>query len=182
MDDEQSLVRGWFLERSLVRVRWWMMPLCLVLLPLFRHALWPFVLLSIAALGIGNAWLMRDLRGSPEAAHLQRARLLATGLEWLTAISLLGLSSPDPTTVAPDSLLILLVVIGFRYGRRELLAAAVATGAIMALLSRAPMAVRGSVPERRLEGDSEMGSARHRDDPCDVRAPRCTRFAVAVAG
>lgn len=134
MERDLFLHRGWFLERSLVRVRWWMVLLSVVALPLFKPSLWPLWVFQVLVLGVGNMWLARVLRRSPDVDDLRTIRSIATGLEWFTALGALALSSPDAATAAPTALIVLLPVVAFRYGMRELFIAETTTGAAVILL------------------------------------------------
>lgn len=127
MEHDLSLNRGWFPERSLVGLRWWVVPLCVVVLPLFKPALWPLWIFLFLALGVGNAWLARALRHYPDSDDLRSIRAIATGVEWFTALSALALSSPDAATAAPVAMIVLFPVITFRYGIRELIIASATT-------------------------------------------------------
>lgn len=139
MEHDLSLHRGWFLEHSLVGIRWWMVPLGVVALPLFKPALWPLWVFHLLVLGVGNGWLTRLLRRSPEIDHLRVARSVATGLEWFTAIGALLLTSPDAATAAPIAMVVLLPVVAFRYGMRALIIAGTVTGVAVALLVSAQL-------------------------------------------
>lgn len=134
MEQGLFLHRGWFLEQYLVGIRWWMVPLCVIALPLFKPALWPLWLFHLLVFGTGNAWLAHVLRRQPALNHLRTVRSVATGLEWFTTLGALVLTSPDAATAAPFAMVVLLPVVAFRYGMRALIIAGTTTGAVVLLL------------------------------------------------
>jgi DNA-binding CsgD family transcriptional regulator len=143
----------WPIEAALLWVRWGEALLCLTLPLLFPVASPLLAVLLALGLALGNAvltWLMRQ----PECPN--RLRLvsgLATGLEWAVALGMIGLLAHRPMSNAPAGLLLLVPLVGLRYGWPGLLVAGIVATASLGALTLLQLQLLPAFPPRVLLGE-----------------------------
>lgn len=114
--DDRELIRRWWFEVTLMRLRWLMVPLLLLLIPLFPTISWPLLAFLALGFGFGNAGLYWFFQRHPCPKRLPAAPRFAIGLDWTGGLGGIALFSEEPTTGASTILLLLLVrtAVGFR--------------------------------------------------------------------
>lgn len=126
MPGDRLLVCHWLRETILVWVRWLVVPLFPLLIPLFPTIFRPLVVLHAVALALGNAGMHRLLHPRPSLLRLRWLFRLATAMEWFAALGVLTLFVRDPASRAPAVLLMLHLLTCARYGQRGVIGATVA--------------------------------------------------------
>lgn len=131
---DPQFAHRWLQETWLTRLRWWCLPLGLVLIPLFPAVSGPLTLILLLGLALSNAWLCRLLRQGYDPARLRLVCRLASTTDWLAVLGLIVLHGRDPSSGAQALPLVLLVLTGMRYRWRGVLVGATGAGLIVAAL------------------------------------------------
>lgn len=137
LNGDLALIGCWLFERSLVRIRWAAIPLCLVLIPLFPSLSVPLVVALVLMIGAANAWMARLLDGDPCANRLRLVQGGATFVDWTIALGSMALFSGEVANRTPALLLLLVLTTTIRYGQVSLVistlsAFAIVTGLLVA--------------------------------------------------
>lgn len=133
-DGDPLLTYRWLLERWVVRIRWCVVPLCFIRLPLFPTVSRPLTIVVALILLLGNVGLWHLLRQVPSSARLRMVRYLATILEWAVTLAAIGLFSHNPHSNTHALLILRIPTDGMRYGLRGVLGAALGAGSVLGIL------------------------------------------------
>lgn len=144
--DPSALACRWWLETWLVRVRWFVVPLCLAPLLHSPTASRSLTISIAVGLGLGNAAIARLLHREPSAERLRLVYRLTTALEWAVTLGAIALQSHDPTRATLALLLLRLPADGVRYGLPGVARAALGSVVIIATLAAAQVRIFAVLP------------------------------------
>lgn len=145
VEDDPVLVGCWLLEVWLTHVRWSGALLYLLLIPLFPAVSWPFTLLLVFGVAVGNAAIASQLRARPSHGCLRPIRQHATALEWMAVLGGLGLLWQDAVAIMTCVPLLLVLTTALRYGHTGLIGAAATTAFIVASVVGVQVQLLGSM-------------------------------------
>lgn len=138
-----AAARRWLLEAILVRARWCAVPICLLLIPLFPFIPWLLLVLVALGFGVGNAVVVWLLRGDISPTWFARTARLASVLDWLGVLGVIGAFSGELEAGSPSLLLLLLGLAGLRSGLRGLIIATVGAALTVVILVEVQVQVHG---------------------------------------
>lgn len=107
----------------------------MLLIPLFPRLPWLLPVLVAGVLAGGNGGLTWLLSRPPDPARLRIVRQLATALEWLAVLSVIGLLARMTESYAPALLPVLVVLGGARYGPYGVVGATAGAWGVIATLT-----------------------------------------------